>query len=73
LFDEITLYSARGSRIAVDVSGSTVEDVSSGLCCRGWEISSFTERSLMGRYHLASRLGEDEPATVGGYVEGRLG
>lgn len=72
LFDEITLYSARGSRIAVDVSGPAVEDVSSGLCCRGWEITSFTERSLMGRYHRPSPRGDDGPSEAG-YVEGRLG
>ena len=73
LFDQITLQSSRGSRIAMDVEGPTLEDISTGLCCRGWDISSFDARTLMERYHREPPHTEEGPSTDGGYLEGRLG
>lgn len=73
LLDQITLQSARGSRIAVDVAGPTVEDVSTALCCRGWDVSSFDARTLMERYHRQPPPAKDGSPTDDGFVEGRLG
>ncbi|MGB2922212.1 MAG: class I SAM-dependent methyltransferase [Mycobacterium sp.] len=73
LFDQISLLSTRGSRIAVDAGEPTVEDIGNALCCRGWEITAFDARALMGRYHRETGHTGRLPSTAGGFIEGRLG
>ncbi|MDZ4268940.1 MAG: SAM-dependent methyltransferase [Mycobacterium sp.] len=71
LFDQITRYSARGSRISMDAAGAAVEDINCLLCTRGWEISLFSAHKLMHRYHRDS-ADDTELAGFGGCIEGRL-
>ncbi len=71
LFDRIELYSARGSRIAVEARADTHSDISCWLCTRHWEVSSTTAGDLMSRYHRASTPGIDDPAAHSVFVHGR--
>lgn len=73
LFDQITMFSGRGSRIAVDTRGTGVDDVNLTLCCRGWEISSFSADRVMQRYHRGSEADDRDLNMFGGFIEGRLG
>lgn len=49
LLERITLYSARGSRIAVEATAEP--DVARWLCCQHWDASSSDARDVMHRYH----------------------
>ncbi|WP_163720141.1 SAM-dependent methyltransferase [Mycolicibacterium psychrotolerans] len=68
LLSEIALYSARGTRIAVEAA--TNPDVAQWLCCNRWEATSIEVRDVMARYHRAV----DDDATVPPYVfvQGKL-
>ncbi|KGI66620.1 SAM-dependent methyltransferase [Mycolicibacterium rufum] len=62
LLSEIALYSARGSRIAVEAAANP--DVAQWLCCNRWEASSVDVRDVMHRYHRDT----DGDVTIPPYV-----
>lgn len=53
LLERVDLYSARGSRIAVETTPEADTDVSCWLCARHWEVSVTPAEDLMTRYHRA--------------------
>lgn len=55
LLEQITLYSARGSHLGVEVGGP---DVAQWLCCHRWDVRSTDARDAMRRYH---RTYDDAP------------
>ncbi|MDY6998127.1 MAG: SAM-dependent methyltransferase [Actinomycetota bacterium] len=57
LFDRVTLYSARGSRIGVDASGAG--GVAAALCGHGWEANSVDAADILQRYHRAPAVPDD--------------
>lgn len=65
ILEKVELYSARGSRIAVEVGADMPIDVSCWLCERHWEVGTTPAEELMNRYHRA-------PATEDGlFLDGR--
>lgn len=68
LLSEIALYSARGSRIAVEAV--TNPDVAQWLCCNHWEATSVDVRAVMHRYHRATEGDVTIPPYV--FVEAKL-
>lgn len=71
LLERIELYSARGSRVAVEVRGDAYSDLSCWLCTRHWEVSSTSAADLMSRYHRTATPGIDEPVAHSVFVDGR--
>ncbi|PRC51276.1 SAM-dependent methyltransferase, partial [Mycobacterium sp. ITM-2017-0098] len=71
LFEGIELYSARGSRIAVEARADAHSDLSCWLCTRHWEVNSTSAADLMFRYHRASTPGIDDPTAHNVFVDGR--
>ena len=65
LLERIDLYSARGSRIAMDVDADG-PDVVCWLCARHWEMGSTDAPDVMARYHR-----DAAGAPSGVFVEGR--
>lgn len=53
ILEKVELYSARGSRIAVEVGSDMPIDVSCWLCERHWEVTTTPADELMTRYHRA--------------------
>ncbi|OAN32649.1 SAM-dependent methyltransferase [Mycolicibacterium iranicum] len=51
ILEKVELYSARGSRIAVEVGSEMPIDVSCWLCERHWEVNTTPADELMNRYH----------------------
>lgn len=51
ILEKVELYSARGSRIAVEVGSDMPIDVSCWLCERHWEVNTTSANELMNRYH----------------------
>ncbi|MBI5340088.1 MAG: SAM-dependent methyltransferase [Mycolicibacterium rufum] len=68
LLEQIALYSARGTRIAVEAA--TDPDVSQWLCCNHWEAASVDVRDVMHRYHRAVDGDVTIPPYV--FVQGKL-
>ncbi|MGE2733601.1 SAM-dependent methyltransferase [Mycolicibacterium vaccae] len=72
LLERILLYSARGSRIAIE-AGSPPEgaDVAAWLCAHRWDVTSIDAAELFNRYHRCPDSGNDQ---VGRnvFVEARL-
>lgn len=71
LFDRIELYSARGSRIAVEAHADAHSDISCWLCTRHWEVTSTSAADLMERYHRASTPGIDDPLAHSVFLDSR--
>ncbi|BBX18963.1 SAM-dependent methyltransferase [Mycolicibacterium duvalii] len=73
LFERIGLYSARGSRIAVEAGlPPDGADVAAWLCAQRWEVTSIDAAELFSRYHRAAAPGGDESLGRNIFVEGRL-
>ncbi len=66
LLDKIELYSARGSRVAVEISARTPTDISCWLCERHWEVRSTSSVELMSRYHRAPAPDTDDSVFIDG-------
>lgn len=58
ILEKVELYSARGSRIAVEVGADSPIDISCWLCERHWEVNTTGADELMNRYHLAPATGD---------------
>lgn len=74
LLERIGLYSARGSRIAIE-AGRPPEgaDVAAWLCAQRWEVTSLHAAELFGRYHREPGPDDgDEQIGANIFVEGRL-
>jgi methyltransferase (TIGR00027 family) len=70
LLGSIDLYSARGSRIGVEV-GSDGPDHDCWLCARLWETNTTTTADLLQRYHRALPADVDDPSTRSVFLDGR--
>ena len=66
LLERIDLYSARGSRIAMESTPTAPTDVVCWLCARHWDMNSTSAADLMTRYHRATAPGADSL-----FVDGR--
>ena len=66
LLERIDLYSARGSRIAIETEADSDPDVDCWLCARHWEMGSVASADLLERYHR-----DRAHATSGIFVGGR--
>lgn len=71
LFERIELYSARGSRVAVEARTDDYTDLDCWLCTRHWEVSSTAVADLLTRYHRASTPGIDDPVEHSVFLDGR--
>ncbi|WP_347403822.1 SAM-dependent methyltransferase [Mycobacterium sp. 236(2023)] len=58
LLEKVELYSARGSRIAVESQPHAPVDVSCWLCERHWEVKTTPAAELITRYHRAPATGD---------------
>ena len=70
LLGSIDLYSARGSRIGVEV-GSDGPDHDCWLCARLWETNTTTTADLLRRYHRTLPADVDDPSTRSVFLDGR--
>jgi methyltransferase (TIGR00027 family) len=71
LLEQIELYSARGSHIAVETAAGTDDGISCWLCARHWEVNSIDAEELLTRYHRAPTPGIDDPGAHSVFLDGR--
>lgn len=71
LFEQIALYSARGSRIALETSPQ-ITDAAAWLCSHRWDVNATPGADLLHRYHRDPVDDAGEPPVLSLVVEGRL-